>query len=155
MIEYCISDAKNNGKSGICMLGSKKQKGWLSDQSFAKKNGFEVVDTTNNGYELLALSFDGTKPKFSQSAKKEEIENKELTIYYDMQCPYVYETVEKVKKYCGINSVPISLIKIDTLEKAKELPCAFNNWALFYKGKFRTVNLLDIESLKRIIDKEK
>lgn len=46
------------------MLGAKKQKSWLSDQSFAKKFGFEVVDTIDNSYELLALSFDGTVPEF-------------------------------------------------------------------------------------------
>ena len=55
-MEYCIADAKEKGKSGICMLGAEKTKSWLSDQSFAKKFGFEVVDTTDNGYELLALS---------------------------------------------------------------------------------------------------
>ena len=37
LMEYCISDAKRNGKSGICMLGAIKQKAWLTDQSFAKK----------------------------------------------------------------------------------------------------------------------
>lgn len=41
LIEYCIADAKEKGRSGICMLGAKKQKSWLSDQSFAKKFGFE------------------------------------------------------------------------------------------------------------------
>ena len=63
-MEYCIADAKEKGRSGICMLGAKKQKSWLSDQSFAKKFGFEVVDTIDNSYELLALSFDGTVPEF-------------------------------------------------------------------------------------------
>lgn len=51
------------------MLGAEKQKAWLSDQSFARKFGFEVVDTTGNGYELLALSFDGTTPQFAHNAK--------------------------------------------------------------------------------------
>ena len=63
LMEYCLADAKKKGKSGVCMLGAKKQKAWLSDQSFAKKFGFEIVDTTDNEYELLAYSFDGTKPK--------------------------------------------------------------------------------------------
>ena len=136
------------------MLGAKKQKSWLSDQSFAKKFGFEVVDTTDNGYELLALSFDGTIPKFTQNAKKQEIESKELTIYYDMQCPYVYQNIEVIKQYCEINMIPVSFIQVDTLQKAKELPCVFNNWSVFYKGKFETVNLLlDIACLKRILKK--
>jgi len=70
LMDYCIVDAKANGKSGICMLGAKKQKNWLSDQVFAKKYGFEVVDTTDDGYELLALSFDGTVPKIYRKGQK-------------------------------------------------------------------------------------
>ncbi|WP_040195866.1 N-acetyltransferase [Candidatus Soleaferrea massiliensis] len=153
LMEYCIADAKEHGKSGICMLGSKKQKSWLSDQSFAKRYGFEAADTTDDGYELLALSFDGTMPRFTQNVKKQEIENKELTIYYDMQCPYVCRYVEKIGQYCQENDVPVSFIEADTLEKAKELPCVFNNWAVFYKGMFQTVNLLDTAALKRILKK--
>lgn len=153
LIEYCIDDAKKSGKSGICMLGSKKQKHWLSDQSFVKKYGFEVVDTTDNGYELLALSFDKTIPKFKQNAKKQEIENKDLTIYYDMQCPYIYQNIDKIKEHCQIKKIPVSLIEVDTLQKAKDLPCVFNNYGVFYKGKFETVNLLDIGSLEKLINK--
>ena len=154
LMEYCLTDAKEKGKSGVCMLGSKKQKNWLSDQSFAKKFGFEVVDATDNGYELLALSFDGTMPKFAQNAKKMKIESEDLTIYYDMQCPYIYQKIEMVKQYCDTNNVSVSLIQVDTLQKAKDLPCVFNNWGVFYKGNFETVNLLlDVEHLKRILKK--
>ena len=153
LMEYCIADARKNGKSGICMLGANKQKAWLSDQTFAKKFGFEVVDATEQGYELLALSFDGSSPRFAQSVKNKGIEKKELTIYYDMQCPYIYQNLETVKKYCDINEVPVSVIPVDTLQKAKELPCVFNNWGVFYKGKFQTVNLLDAASLERILKK--
>lgn len=153
LMEYCLADAKAKGKSGICMLGAKKQKAWLSDQSFVKRFGFKVVDTTDNDYELLALSFDGTMPKFSPSVKNNKIESKELIIYYDMQCPYVYQSIEMIKQYCEMNEVPVSLIQVDTLQKAKELPFVFNNWAVFYKGNFETVNLLDIAYLKRILKK--
>lgn len=154
LMEYCLADAKAKGKSGICMLGAKKQKAWLSNQSFAKKFGFEVVDTTDNGYELLALSFDGTTPAFAQNVKNEKIENQELTIYYDMQCPYIDQNIEMIKQYCELNEVPVSIIQVDTLQKAKALPCVFNNWGVFYKGKFETVNLLlDVAYLKRILQK--
>ena len=152
-MEYCLSDAKAKGKSGICMLGAKKQKSWLSDQSFVKKYGFEVVDTTDNGYELLALSFDGTTPTFTQQVKKSTIESKALTIYYDMQCPYIYQNIETIKQYCEMNDIPAAFIQVDTLQKAKELPCVFNNFGVFYQGKFETVNLLDMAYLKRILKK--
>ncbi len=153
LMNYCIEDAKLKGKSGVCMLGSVKQKAWLSDQSFAKEYGFDVVDITNNGYQLLALSFNGTKPKFAENAKKETIENKDLTIFYDTQCPYIYQNIEKIKQYCKENNIPISLNKIETLEQAKNLPCVFNNMAVFYNGIFKTVNLIDENYIKRIMKK--
>lgn len=151
LMEYCIADAKENGKSGICMLGAKKQKNWLSNQAFAKKYGFEVVDTTASGYELLALSLDGTVPQFTENAKGESIENQELTIYYDMQCPFIYQKIEEIKQYCESNGIPLHLIFVDTLQKAKKLPCVFNNWGLFYKGHFETVNLLDVSAVQKIL----
>lgn len=152
LMEYCISDAKNKGKSGVCMLGAQKQKAWLTDQSFAKGFGFKAVDSTDNGYELLALSFDKTVPHFTESAKSMRIESKELTIYYDAQCPFVCQSIDTVKQYCTENGVPVSFIQIDSLQAAKELPCVFNNWAVFYNGKFETVNLLlDVSVLRRIL----
>lgn len=153
LMEYCLADAKEKGKSGVCMLGAKKQKSWLSDQSFAKKFGFEVVDTTDNGYELLALSFDGTTPKFTENAKEQSIASKVLTIYYDMQCPYIHQNIEMIRQYCSTHEIPVNFIKVDTLHKAKELPCVFNNWGIFYKGKFETVNLLDAAYIERILKK--
>lgn len=153
LMEYCVADAKAKGKSGICMLGAKKQKAWLSDQSFAKRFGFEVVDTTDNGYELLTLSFDGTMPRFTQNVKTPKIENNELTIYYSMQCPFIYQNIEVIKQYCETHDIRLSLIQVDTLQKAKELPCIFNNYAVFYKGNFETVNLIDVAYIKRLLKK--
>lgn len=153
LMEYIINDAKKNKKAGICMLSNVKQKHWLSDSSFAKKYGFKVVDKTVNDYELLSLSFDGTLPKFSSSINNMRIDNEDLTIYYDMQCPYIYQEIETIRSYCKGNNIPLNSIEIDTLNKAKELPCVFNNFAIFYKGKFVTVNLLNINDIKKILEK--
>lgn len=154
LMEYCIADAKEKGKSGICMLGSKKQMNWLSNQAFAKKYGFEVVDITDDGYELLALSFDGKTPEFTKNAKLHKIDKKELTVYYSMQCPFIYQKINEIKQYCETNNIPTSLIEVDTLKKAKELPCVFNNWGAFYRGEFLTVNLLDVNAIEKILKSE-
>ena len=136
------------------MLGAQKQKAWLSDQSFARKFGFETVDTTPGGYELLALSFDGSKPAFTPGAKRETIENQELTVYYDLQCPYIPQRIETLRAYCAEKGIPVRFVQADSLEKAKALPCPFNNWAVFYRGRFQTVNQIDIPTLERILKKE-
>ena len=153
LMESCIADARSKGRSGICMLGAAKQKAWLSDQSFAQKYGFEVVDSTDNGYDLLALSFDGTVPKFAESAKKMSIDDERLTIYYDMQCPFIFQRIESLRQHCDEAGIPARFLLVDSLQAAKSLPCVFNNWAAFYRGVFQTVNLLDVSSLERMLKK--
>ena len=44
-------------------------------------------------------------------------------------------------------------VHVDTLEKAKSLPCAFNNWAAFYDGKFVTVNQINAAALEKLRQK--
>ena len=153
LLEYALADAQAQGKSGVCMLGAKKQKSWLSDQAFARKFGFETVDATDYGYELLALSFDGSAPRFTPAAKLGRIASPELTIYYDWQCPFILQKLAQLEAYCAENQVPLTVSLVDSLSKAKALPCAFNNWAVFYQGAFATVNLLDVTALKRLLKK--
>ncbi|MDD3338992.1 MAG: GNAT family N-acetyltransferase [Lachnospiraceae bacterium] len=149
LLEYCIHDAKERGKAGVCILSSKKKKPFLSDKKFLLKYGFEVADTAGDDYELLALSFDGSKPGFSESAKKMKIDSKDLTIYYGLQCPYISNCVDQVQEYCKENNIPLNLIAVDSLEKAKTLPCVFNNWAVFYNGVYETNHLLNETFLKK------
>jgi ribosomal protein S18 acetylase RimI-like enzyme len=151
LIEYCIEDAKAKGKSGVCTLSSKKKKPFLSEKKFFLKYGFEVVDTIGDEYELLVLSFDGTKPHFAENAKRMSIDDKSLTIYYGLQCPYIPNCIEQVKGYCEANKIPLTLIAVDTLEKAKSVPCIFNNWAVFHDGKYVTNHLLNEGYLKKLL----
>lgn len=153
LMQSCIDDARAQGRSGICMLGAEKQKAWLSDQSFAQRFGFTAVDGAPNGYQLLALSFDGTKPQFAPGAKAQRIDSPELTVYYSDQCPYIAQSVELVRKTCAECGAPFHLIRVDTPEKAKALPCVFNNWAMFMNGEFVTVNLPDAAAIRRLLAK--
>ncbi len=150
LLEYCINDAKEKGKSGICILSSKKKKPYLSEKSFMLKNNFTVVDTVGE-YELLALSFDGSKPCFSDEVKKQSIPDNELTIYYGLQCPYIPNCIEQIENYCSSQNIPLKLVAVDSLEKAKTVPCIFNNWAVFHNGKFETTHLLNEGYLKKLL----
>ena len=150
LMEACIADAKARGRSGVCMLGSQKQKAWLSDQRFAEKFGFRAADTAGE-YVLLALSFDGTLPRFTPGAKAQTIENRELTVYYDDQCPFIFQRVEKLKEFCAQKGLPARFIHVESAAQAKALPCVFNNWAVFYGGKLATVNQIGGAEVERFM----
>ncbi|HKL99715.1 MAG TPA: GNAT family N-acetyltransferase [Mobilitalea sp.] len=153
LIEYCIADAKAQGKSGVCVISSKKKKPFLSDMKFMERFGFETVDMIGDEYVLMAKSFDGTTPRFGDEVNKQKINKEKLTIYYGMQCPYIPNCIEQIEGYCKVNNIPLSLVAVDTLEKAKSLPCIFNNWAVFYRGKFQTIHLLNEGYLKKMLDR--
>lgn len=155
LLEYAINDTKEKGLSGICTLASKKKKPFIGDKKFYEHFGFKVVDEIGD-YELLALQFDNNEtPKFTESARKMEIDNEDFTIYYSNECPYVEYEVEELNNYAKDNNIKINFIKIDSLDKAKNAPCIFNNWANFYKGKFISNTILNANSLKKLLKEQK
>ena len=153
LLEYAINDAKEKGMSGVCTLTSKKKKPFIGEKKFFEHYGFEVVDTIND-YELLALQFDDSEtPKFCDSVRLNKIEEQDFTIYYSNECPYVEHEIQELTEYSKKNNIKINFIKIDSLEKAKNVPCIFNNWANFYKGKFISNTILNANSFEKLINK--
>lgn len=151
LLEYAINDAKEKGMSGLCTLTSKKKKTFIGEKKFFEHFGFKVVDSIDD-YELLALSFETAEPpKFGDKARLMEIESKDFTIYYSPSCPYVQYEVKELTEYAKENNININFIKIDTLEKAKNVPCVFNNWANFYNGKYISNTILNANSLEKLI----
>lgn len=151
LLSHCIQDAKTGSKSGVCVISAAKKKPFLSDKGFMIKHGFKVVDSIGE-YELLALSFGGTAPRFAENARLQSIDDARLTVFYGAQCPYIPNCVEQIESYCARHRIPLSLIPVDSLEKAKSVPCVFNNWAVFYNGKFQTVHLLNEGYLKKLLN---
>lgn len=150
LIEYAIEDAKKKGKNGICTISSKKKKPYISEKKFFEHYGFKVVDSIGD-FELLSLSFEKDTPKFNDNARKMEIDAKEFTIYYSPECPYTKNSIIEVENYAKENNILLNIIKIDTLEKAKQVPCIFNNWTNFKDGKFISNTLLNKNSFEKLI----
>ena len=151
LLEYVINDSKKKKMSGICTLVSKKKKPFIGEKKFFEHFGFKVVDTIND-YELLALSYDDKEtPKFAESAKKMEIDSSDFTIYYSNQCPYVEYEVKELSDYAKSKNIKLNFIKIESLSDAKNVPCVFNNWANFYKGKFISNTILNANALEKLL----
>ena len=53
---------------------------------------------------------------------------------------------DRIKK-----NLKLDFIKIDSLEKAKNAPCVFNNWANFYKGKFVSNTILNANAFEKLL----
>ena len=100
----------------------------------------------------MALQFDDKEtPKFSDSARRMKIDSNDFTIYYSNECPYVSYEVKELSDYAKKKGIKLDFIKIDSLEKAKNAPCIFNNWANFYNGEFISNTILNANALEKLI----
>ena len=88
----------------------------------------------------------------------EKLSNRELAS--KLKCSirpiyYQFENVEEMQKelseYAKEKNIKINFMKIDSLEKAKEVPCIFNNWANFYKGEFISNTILNKNSFEKLL----
>lgn len=59
--------------------------------------------------------------------------------------------VKELSKYANENNIKINFVKTDALDKARNIPCIFNNWANFYKGKFISNTILNVNSFEKLI----
>lgn len=151
LLEYAIFDSKRKGMNGICTLASKKKKPFIGDKDFYMHFGFKVVDEVGD-YLLLALQFNNSDvPKFNDNVRKMEINNKAFTVFYSNACPYVEYEVKELTEYSKNNNIEINFEKVDSLTKAKNVPCIFNNWANFYNGKFISNTILNANSFEKLI----
>ena len=150
LLKYALNDAKSSGKSGICTISSKKKKPFISDKKFFEHFGFKTADSVGD-YELLALPFGNELPRFNDCVRNAEIDSKDFTIYYSPQCPYAVNGIGEISEYAKENGIPLNIVKVDSLEKAKQVPCIFNNWANFKDGKFISNTLLNKNSFEKLI----
>ena len=90
LLEECIKDSKDKGKTGLCILSSAKKRPFLSDPKYLVHKGFKVCDEADNGIQLWYLPFcaDAIAPKFKESAKHPHTDEPGYVLYYTSQCPF-------------------------------------------------------------------
>lgn len=154
LLNHVVEDAKKQQLAGVCLITSKKKKPYLADKKFFLAHGFQVVDSISD-YELLALSFsDQETPKFTEKVKEMKIGSNSLTIYYSPQCPFTANCVKEIREYIAETGACIDIICVDTLEKAKSMPCIFTNFAVFKNGVFVSNTLLNKTMVQKLYSEE-
>lgn len=140
LLARCIEDAKKKGKAGLTVISSAKKKPYLSDPKYLAYKGFKVADTAEPFYELLYLPFtpQAKKPTWKECAKMAKNDMEGFSLYYTAGCPFTAKYVPILEQYAAGNGITLTTIKIDSREKAQNMPFAWTNFALFYNGIYIT-----------------
>ena len=141
LLAECIRDAKEQGRSGICILSAEgRKREFLADPKFLAYHGFQVADISDCGITLyyLPLEQNAELPKFRECAKHPEVKERGFVLYYTDQCPFTYYWVLRIEDVSKENNIPLKVIHITCREDAQNVPAPVTTYALFRDGKFLT-----------------
>ena len=140
LLNACVEDSRQKGKSGLCILSSAKKKPFLADPKFLKYKGFTVCDESDCGIQLWVLPFDekAELPRFKECAKHPRIDEKGYVLYYTNQCPFNAKYVPVLEETAKANGIPFHAVRIESGEQAQNAPAPVTTYALFHDGEYIT-----------------
>lgn len=145
LLQSAIDDAKAQGQNGLVTVAGTKKFHFMSDTKWLLNQGFESIENLPNGFSLLALKFDknAPNPSFKESVKTGECEQKEgLVVYYTNRCPFTdYYVNGSLWVLAQENNIPLTVIKLETMEQAQAAPTPATIFSAFYNGKFLTTDM--------------
>ncbi len=155
LLNYCIDDAKKQGKDGIAVVTASKKKGFLTGKKFFKKHNLETCDTAPPYFELMVLPFNdkADKPCFSENAKKGICDNKDgFTFMYSNQCPFTEEYVDVMSEVLKDKGISFKIIKIENKEDAQKFTSPFGTYSIFYNGKIVNHEIMSEKKFDKFVN---
>lgn len=153
LLASCISDSKEKGKIGLCILSSEKKKPFLSDPKYLSHKGFSVADKSDNGIELWYLPFDkaAPMPRFKECAKHPHTDIPGYVLYYTNQCPYTAKYVPIVEETARSRGVELKAIHLSTKAEAQNAPTPITTYALFSDGRYVTNEIMNDKRFLKLL----
>lgn len=153
LLNACIADAKAQGKLGITVISSPKKMPYLSDPKYLSYKGFKIADTAEPFFNLmyLPLADNAPLPQFKDCVKHPRINKQGFVVYYTHACPFTAKYVPIIESYAKDKGIQFESVLIDSIEKAKNAPMAWTNYAVFYDGQYITNEILNEKKFADLI----
>ncbi len=144
LLQSAMDHARNNGKNGLATVAGKKKFHFMSDTKWLIQQGFEVCDSLEMGFVLLVKKINpcAENPKFKTKLDYQSIQTNGLVAIYSNRCPFAeFHVKTSLVKTAAKRHLPLTVIKLETMEQAQCAPSPATIFSLFYKGKFVTTDI--------------
>ncbi|WP_072680296.1 N-acetyltransferase [Arcobacter sp. LA11] len=144
LLENAINRCKKLKLKGLVTVVGKKKMHFMSDTKWLLKQGFEIVDETEDGFLLIVLNLsdDTSFAKFNDCVKKQIVNKNKCVVYYSNRCPFSeYHVLSSLKESCEKRGIDLEINKLTTKEEAQNCPSPATIFSMFYKGKFITTDI--------------
>ena len=154
LLNACIEDSKEKGKKGLCILCATKKKPFLADPKFLKYKGFILCEESDNGIQLLYMTFeDGADiPSFRECAKHPQIDEGGYVLYYTSQCPFNAKYVPILEQAAEEKGILFRAIHIENRDEAQNAPTPITNYALFHDGEYVTNEQMSDKKFLKLVN---
>ena len=153
LLQRVLDDGCTMHMRGVTAITTPKKNAYLTDLSFYKHFGFEIVDEAM-GY-LLIVKFLGEKdgksvPNFAQSVHTPIFPNEPgLHIVYTSQCPFTYHYVGETLEEAARLGIPTSSHRITTVKEARKSPVPWTTYAAYFNGRYLGHEILTAKKLEK------
>ena len=145
LLQSAIDDATIQGKYGLVTVVGTKKFHFMSDAKWLFRQGFEEVSKLPSGFSLLAKKLipDAPNPSFKDCVLMGECPNKDgLTVYYSNRCPFSeFHATTSLQETAKKRGIPLTIIKLETMEQGQSAPTPATIFSLFYNGHFVTTDI--------------
>ncbi len=130
---------------------------YLTDTRFYLHHGFQFVERTDTGFDLVCYkaSDDAPLPRFSQSARRGTVSRtKGVHFEYIHQCPFVATCLRDLSAVAEEFALPVTRKELATVESAHNAASPFGTFGVFLYGKLITHELMSPRKFRDLLDKK-
>ncbi|MCL4115666.1 UNVERIFIED_CONTAM: hypothetical protein GTU68_004797 [Idotea baltica] len=145
LLKTAYDDAVAAGKDGLVTVVGTKKFHFMSDTKWLLRQGFVEVEQITSGFSLLAMKINphAGDPRFNESVKSAMApKEKGIVVYYSNRCPFAeFHAKESLVETANKRNLPLTVIKLDTMEMAQNAPSPATIFSLFLDGEFITTDI--------------
>ncbi|MCB1175273.1 MAG: GNAT family N-acetyltransferase [Leptospiraceae bacterium] len=145
LLQSVIQAANEQGKTGLVTVVGTKKRHFMSDTKWLLRQGFEVTDELDYGFQLIALDLKQpqSQPAFRPSVRSGQCKFKKgIAVYYTNRCPFSeFHVQQSLRETAARRKLALHLVHLNTLSKARSAPTPATIFSLFLDGQFITTDL--------------
>ena len=145
----------SNAFHGVATVAGRSP--YLTDTRFYEHQGFEVVDRTDTGYDLVCYrtSGDAPQPRFADSAKRGTVpQTAGVHFDYAYQCPFVPGCLRDMSEVARELGLPVTARELATAKEAQNAASPFGTFGAFLHGRLITHELMSPNKFRKLLQKE-
>ncbi len=153
LLQHCIDQA-GEYRGVVAVSGSSP---YLTDTRFYLHHGFEAVERTETGFDLVCFKAteDAPLPRFAENARRGIVpEDDGVHFEYAFQCPFVPDCLRKMSAAAREFDLPVSTRELTSVECVRSAASPFGTFGVFLHGRFITHELMSANKFRKLLQRE-